>query len=109
MYPNGKVSLKESRDAYNVRDIEKYFHDYFRKVTHMVGTKHVKVDVKDKMNDVSSILPCTRRPRRDAGSANSPRNTGVTGKRARSNTSIMQEGRGALRRVILESHLVYDL
>ena len=26
VYPNGKVSIKASRDAYNVRDIEQYYH-----------------------------------------------------------------------------------
>ena len=109
VYPNGKVSMKASRDAYNVRDIEQYYHDYVRKVTPMVGTKHVEVDVNDKMHGISSILPRTSRPRREAEAANRPSNTGLSGKRARSDTSIMQEGGGTMRRVSLESHLDYDL
>ena len=109
VYPNGKVSMQASRDAYNVRDIDQYYHDYVCKVTPMIGTKHVEVDVNDKMNGVYSILPRTRRPRRDAEAANRPSMTGVTSKRARSDTSIMQGGLGTLRRDSLESHLVYDL
>ena len=62
--------MNATRDAYNVRDIEQYYHDSVSKLTPMVGTKHVEVDVNDKMNGVSSILPCTRHPRRDAGVAN---------------------------------------
>ena len=50
VYPNGKVSVKASRDAYNVRDIEKYYHDYVGKVTPMAGTKQVEVDKNNKMH-----------------------------------------------------------
>ena len=93
VYPNGKISMKASRDAYNVRDIEQYYHDYVSKVTPMVGTKHVEVDVNDKMHGISSILPRTSRPRREAESSNRPNNTGLSGKRERSDTSIIiQEG-----------------
>ena len=70
----------------------------------MVGNKHVEADENDKMHGVSSILPRTRRPRRDAGAANRLSNIGMNGKRARSDTIIMQDGG-----VSLESHLVYIL
>ena len=29
VYPNGKVSIKASRDGYNVRDIKQYYHVSF--------------------------------------------------------------------------------
>ena len=47
--------MKVSKDAYNVRDIEHYYHDYVDKVSPLVGARHIKIDDSDKRHAVSSI------------------------------------------------------
>ena len=62
-------------------------------MTPMVGTKHVEVDVDDKLHGVSSILSHTGRRRRSVESSNNRIcETVLSGKRGRHETSIMHEG-----------------
>ena len=44
--------MKASKDSYNVRDIENYYHDYVDKESPLVGAKHIDMDVSDKRHDI---------------------------------------------------------
>jgi len=78
VFPNGKVSLKPSREAYNIRDLEVYYNDYIKKVKPIVNKRHIELSIEDKKNGVASLRPCRRN-----------RNSGCGGKRTRVSSEVI--------------------
>ena len=60
VYPNGKVSLKPSKEAYHIRDLETYYQDYVKSVKPLVNTKHIELAQEDRRSGVQSLRPAYR-------------------------------------------------
>ena len=61
VFPNGKVSLKPSKDAYNIRDLEVYYQDYMKHIKPMVNKRHIDLAINDKRTGVASLRRINRK------------------------------------------------
>lgn len=57
VFPNGKVCTKPSKDAYHIKDLEMYYHDYMKNVKNVVHPKHVELAVSDRSSGVQCLKP----------------------------------------------------
>ena len=70
VYSNGKVSVKPSKEAYHIRDLESYYHDYVKSVKPLVNEKHVELAREDHRSGVQSLRPAYRRKNRNNSELN---------------------------------------
>jgi len=57
VFPNGKVCMKPSKDAYHIKDLEVYYNDYVKCVKPVLNRKHVDLAEDDKRDGVQSLRP----------------------------------------------------